>query len=71
MAGARREVRERDMRGLRRRKGFASLLRRLERRRVKKRWRRRWKSRMRERDEVRRTLGDFHSAVRRWGLGYV
>ena len=37
MAGARRDVREREIRGLRRRNGAASLMRRLERRRERKR----------------------------------
>ena len=47
------------MRGFRRRKGAASLVRRFERRREKKRKRRRWRSRRRDRERERRRLGDL------------
>ena len=53
------EVNDLEMRGFRRRKGAASLLRRLERRREKKRKSRRWKRRMRDREAERRKLGDL------------
>jgi hypothetical protein len=61
MAGASRDVSERAMRGLRRRKGPASWVRRLERRRRKKRRKRRWKRRMRASELLRRRVGDFQS----------
>lgn len=64
IAGASLEVNDRDMRGFRRRKGFASGVRRLSRRRVKKRRRSRWKRRMKDREHVKRTLGDFQTGSR-------
>lgn len=63
MAGARREVRDFETRGFRRRNGAASLVRRLVRRRVKKRKRSRWRRRIRERDRERRKLGDLINEV--------
>jgi hypothetical protein len=68
IAGAMREVKDLDMRGFRRRNGFASFVRRLSRSRVKKRRRSLWESRMRESEHVRRTFGDFQPAVRGWDL---
>lgn len=47
------------MRGLRRRNGAASLMRRLERRREKKRKRSRCRRRMRERERESRKFGDL------------
>ncbi len=64
IAGARRDVREREMRGFRRRKGAASLVRRFERRREKKRKRRRWRSRMRDSERESRRLGDLKEVFR-------
>lgn len=61
IAGARRDVREREMRGLRWRKGAASLMRRLERRREKKRKSSRCRRRMSERERESRKLGDLMS----------
>lgn len=68
IAGASLEVSDFEMRGFRRRKGFASCVRRLSRRRMKKRRSNRWKSRMRDNEHVKRTLGDFHTGRRRCGL---
>lgn len=64
MAGARRDVSVLDIRGLRRRKGLASLVRRLSRSRRKKRRRSLWNKRMREREQLSRTFGDFQMLVR-------
>lgn len=63
IAGARRDVRERETRGLRRRNGAASLMRRLERRRERKRNRSRCRRRMRERERESRKFGDLMSEV--------
>lgn len=68
MAGARREVSDRETRGFRRRKGCASLVRRFVRRREKKRKRRRWRRRMRERERERRKLGDLKREALDLGL---
>lgn len=63
IAGARRDVREREMRGLRRRNGAASLMRRLWRRREKKRKSSRCRRRMSEREMESRKFGDLMSEV--------
>ena len=63
IAGARRDVKDLEMRGFRRRKGAASFVRRFERRREKKRKRRRWRSKRRERERERRRLGDLRMEV--------
>lgn len=68
MAGASLDVREREIRGFRRRNERASLLRRLERIRRKKRRRSLWKRRMRARELLRRRLVDFQMGVRGWFL---
>jgi hypothetical protein len=64
MAGVSLDVRERVIRGFRRRKERASLLSRLSRMRMKKRRRRRWKNRMSASELLRRMLGDFKMEVR-------
>lgn len=66
-AGANVEVNVLLVRGFRFRKGFASAVRRWDRRRVKKRKSRRWKRRIVDRDRERRRFGDFHSEV----LGFL
>lgn len=63
IAGARRDVRQREMRGLRRRNGAAHLMRRLERRREKKRKRSRCRRRMSERERESRKFGDLMREV--------
>ena len=63
MAGANLDVKERDMRGFRRRNDLPSWLSRLSRMRRKKRRRRRWNSSMRARELLRRTLGDLRTDV--------
>lgn len=63
IAGARLDVREREIRGLRRRNGAASLMSRLERRREKKRKRNRCRRRMSERERESRKFGDPMSEV--------
>lgn len=67
-AGASLEVRARAKRGLRRRKGLASSVRRLSLRRMKKRWRTRWKKRIEERERERRKLGDLRRLVLTFAL---
>lgn len=68
MAGAMREVKDRDMRGFRRRNVAASLVRRFARRRKKKRKSSRWRRRMRERERESRKLGDLKMEIFDLGL---
>lgn len=63
IAGERLDVREREIRGLRRRNGAASLVSRLERRREKKRNSSRCRRRMSERERESRKFGDPMSEV--------
>lgn len=71
MAGAKREVRDLEMRGFRRRKGAASFVRRFVRSREKKRQRRRWRRRIMEMERERRKFGLLRIEVLAFGLVYI